>query len=30
MEGEVEKSDSFTKFRAADAILSKFDRATKH
>ena len=30
MEGEVEKSDSVTKFPAAKAIFSKLDRATKH
>ena len=30
MEGEVEKSDSVTKFRATEAIFSKFDIATKH
>ena len=30
MEGEVEKSDSVTKFRAAEAIFSQLDRATKH
>ncbi len=30
MEGEVEKSDSVTKFQAAEAIFSKIDRATKH
>ena len=30
MEGDVEKSDSVTKFRAAEAIFSKLDRATKH
>ena len=30
MEGEVEKSDSVTKCRAAEAIFSKLDRATKH
>ena len=30
MEGEVEKSDSVTKFRAAEAIFSKLDGATKH
>ena len=29
MEGDVEKSDSVTKFRAAEAIFSKLDRATK-
>ena len=30
MEGEVEKCDSVTKFRAAEAIFSKLGRATKH
>ena len=30
MEGEVEKSDSVTQFRAAEAIFSKLDRTTKH
>ena len=30
MEGEVEKSDSVTKSRAAEAIFSKLDNASKH
>ena len=30
MEGEVDKSDSVAKFRAAEAIFSKLDRATKN
>ena len=30
MEEKVEKNDSVTKFRAADAIFPKLDRATKH
>ena len=30
MEGEVEKSESETKCRAAESILSKLDRATKN
>ena len=30
MEGEVEKSDSVAKFRAAEVFFSKLDRATKH
>ena len=30
MDGEVTNSDSVTKFRAAEAIVSKLDRATKH
>ena len=30
MEGEVEKTDNVTKFRVAEAIFSKLDRATKH
>ena len=29
MAGEVDKSDSVTKFRAAEAIFSKLDIATK-
>ena len=30
MDGEVEKSDSVTKFRAAEATRLKFHRATKN
>ena len=30
MEGEVGESDSVTKFRVAEAIFLKPDRATKH
>ena len=30
MEGEVEKSDCVTKFRAAEAIFSKLDTVPKH
>ena len=30
MEVEIDKSDSVTKCRAAEAIFSKLDRATKH
>ena len=30
MEGKVERNDSVSKFRAAEAIFSKLDRATKN